>query len=97
MAWCLSTKAVTTFQCVGMIPAVTAESDVTEVGTSAAFIEAMKAGGSIKLTAGFELTAVATVPAGVTVTLDLNGNTINSTKGIGAHIKNAGDLTTFIL
>ena len=40
----------------GMIPAVFAEGEVTEVGTSADFIAAMANGGNIKLTGSFELT-----------------------------------------
>ena len=63
----------------GMIPAVSAEGDVTEVSTSADFVTAMANGGNIKLTGSFTLSAKATVPAGKTVVLDLNGKTITST------------------
>ena len=75
-----------------MIPAVMAEGETTEVSTSDAFVAAMAAGGSIKLTDSFELNAPATVPAGVTVTLDLNGKTISSTNEL-YFISNAGELT----
>ena len=75
-----------------MIPAVMAEGETTEVSASDAFVAAMAAGGSIKLTDSFELNAPATVPAGVTVTLDLNGKTISSTNEL-YFISNAGELT----
>lgn len=64
-----------------------------EVGTSADFCAAMKKGGQIKLTDSFELTAKAEVPAGVTATLDLNGQTITSNNGEEHHLSNEGTLT----
>ena len=77
---------------VSMIPAVMAEEEAVTVDASAAFCEAMAAGGTIKLTGSFELTALATVPADKTVVLDLNGQTISSTNE-AYHIANAGTLT----
>ena len=80
---------------VGMIPAVSAEGDVTEVSTSADFVTAMANGGNIKLTDSFTLSAKATVPAGKTVVLDLNGKTITSTAANNNFIEVAtgGNLT----
>ena len=77
----------------GMIPAVSAAGDVTEVSTSADFVTAMANGGNIKLTAGFALSSPVEVPASVTVVLDLNGQTISSANGCANYIGNAGNLT----
>ena len=65
---------------------------VKGVGDSAAFCDAMKTGGYIRLAGDFELTAMATVPADKTVTLDLNGKKINSTNR-EYYIYNQGNLT----
>ena len=72
---------------IGMIPAVSAEDDVTEVSTSADFVTALEAGGNVKLTDGFKLSAKAAVPAGKTVVLDLNGKTITSEKATSYFIE----------
>ena len=76
-----------------MIPAVMAEGEVTEVATSDALVAALAAGGTIKLTDSFELTALATVSEGVTATLDLNGQTLTSNDAGTKYIANNGTLT----
>ena len=78
---------------IGMIPAVSAEGDVTEVSTSADFVTAMANGGNIKLTGSFTLSAKATVPAGKTVVLDLSDYQIISDNGNSKYIENLGTLT----
>ena len=66
---------------------------VTTADSYEALCAAMKTGGYIQLTAGFELTGKAQVPAGVTVILDLKGQTITSNDGANAYIDNSGSLT----
>ena len=52
-----------------------------EVKTADDLAKALKAGGLVKLANDISVTETLTVPAGVAVELDLNGKTINGTKG----------------
>ena len=54
---------------------------VAEVKTADELATALRAGGLVKLANDISVTETLTVPAGVTVNLDLNGKTITGTKG----------------
>jgi len=71
-----------------------------EAANEAQLAAALKEGGNVKLTADITLTQEGEesapkymIPAGVTVTLDLNGHTIFSDDGFTKRIGNAGTLT----
>ena len=65
---------------------------VQEVGTAQDLTAAAASGGEIKLTADIELDQTLSIPAGVTLTLDLAGNDIKFTNA-GFGIENRGALT----
>ena len=60
------------------------------------FIKLLAETSSIKMGADITLSAMATIPTGKTITLDLNGHTlsgVSETEGASAVIENKGDLT----
>ena len=66
------------------------------VGDATALSEALAAGGDVILNSDIALTEMITIPAGVTVTLDLNGKAITVPETTGNHIyafQNKGNLT----
>jgi len=68
----------------------------TVVSSSAEMIEALKNGGEVVLTQDITLEDTATVPAGITTTLNLNGHTVSQEKECTesySMIANAGTLT----
>ena len=64
---------------------------VQEVGTAQDLTAAAASGGEIKLTADIELDQTLSIPAGVTLTLDLAGNDIKLTNA-GFGIEKGGEV-----
>ena len=66
-----------------------------EVNSADALADALRGGGLVKLTGDIAVSESMTIPAGVTVNLDLNGKTLTGTmhKTDGAVISNKGNLT----
>ena len=65
-----------------------------EVNSADALADALRGGGLVKLTGDIAVSESMTIPAGVTVNLDLNGQTITAAmeKGDGALLANKGTL-----
>ena len=59
------------------LTALTAYAEVTSAATEDALRQAVNKGGDIKLTADIDLSAELDIPEGLTVSLDLNGKTLN--------------------
>lgn len=66
---------------------------VAEVKTASELIEAINAGGNIKLTENISASEAITIPAGVEVKLDLNGKTVTAPASELWAIQNEGTLT----
>lgn len=66
-----------------------------EVNSADALADALRGGGLVKLTGDIAVSESMTIPAGVTVNLDLNGQTITgaNTTDVGAVVENNGTLT----
>lgn len=62
---------------IGVLPVLTVTALAANAGTEAALVAAVNNGGDVKLTKDIALTDVLRIPKGVTVTLDLNGKTLD--------------------
>ena len=61
----------------GAIPFCSLTASAANAGTQDALIKAVNNGGNVKLTKNIDLSAELTISAGISVTLDLNGKTLN--------------------
>ena len=61
----------------GTLPFMAITAFAANASTEAALVKAVNAGGDVKLTKDIQLTDVLRIPSGNTVTLDLNGKTLN--------------------
>ena len=60
-----------------LLPSVVLKASAVNVGDEAALVKNVNAGGTVKLTKDISLTDVLRIPAGVEVTLDLNGHILD--------------------
>ena len=62
---------------IGAMPLFSVTASAANAGNETALVKAVNSGGDVKLTKDIQLTDVLRVPSGITVTLDLNGKTLN--------------------
>ncbi len=89
-------KFLTFVLVLAMVLSVSSFAMAAEVADAAALQTAVNDGGDVKLSADITLTETLIIPAGVSVTLDLNGKTISGTHGADysmIHVLNGAELT----